>query len=122
MPAQAPMVILLRQALAVIRTRVRAGSAGTSGRSSPPINNQRLLLQLCILLKTKTHPVPPHCPYSAAPVPLDAVEVAALDDEIVVEDFTLVVNVEDVAVVGDEPPAPQTNGVGPGIVYVVKVW
>lgn len=76
-----------------------------------------------------THPVPPHCPYSAAPVPLDAVEVAALDDEVVVEDFTLVVKVvdvafavEDVAVVGEEPPAPQTNGVGPGIVYVVNVW
>jgi hypothetical protein len=62
-------------------------------------------------------------------VPLDAVEVAAFVDEVVVEeDFTLVANVvelafvtEDAADVGDEPPAPQTNGVGPGISYVVRV-
>jgi len=76
------------------------------------------------------------------------VEVAALEDEIVVEDFTLVASVVDVifavedvvftvedvvfivedvlfaledTVAGEEPPAPHTNGVGPGIVYVVKV-
>lgn len=68
------------------------------------------------------HVNPPHCPYKAEPVPLLAVEVAALLDEVVVEDFTLVVNVvdvgfavEDVAVVGEDPPVPQVNGVGPGI-------
>jgi hypothetical protein len=79
--------------------------------------------------KSDTHPVPPHCPYKAAPVPLVAVEVAALDDEVVLEDFTLVANVvevvfvvEEVVLVREEPPAPQTNGVGPGIVYVVNVW
>jgi hypothetical protein len=88
-------------------------------------------LKAILVHRMNAHPVPPHCPYNAAPVPLDAVEVAALDDEVmvVVEDFTLVAKVvevafavEDVAVVGDEPPAPQTKGVGPGIVYVVKVW
>ena len=75
--------------------------------------------------KTDTHPVPPHCPYNGEPVPVDAVDVAC--EEVVVEDVTLVVKVvglacevDDAAEV-DEPPAPQKNGVGPGISYVVSV-
>ena len=92
------------------------------------------------MASSDAYPVPPHCPYNGEPVPLVAVEVATVDIEVVVEDFRLVVSVveiafdvkavdvafvdeaEDEAVVGLEPPAPQTNGVGPGIVYVVKVW
>ena len=78
--------------------------------------------------KVSTYVSPPHCPYNAEPVPLEVVEVAALIDEVVEEDFTVVIVVEttfevdDAAVVGEEPPAPQVNGVGPGITYVVSVW
>jgi hypothetical protein len=71
----------------------------------------------------KTHVCPPHCPYNAAPVPLEAVEVAALLEEVMEEDFTVdrvvdeafVVEEADFVVVDEAPPAPQTNGVGPGI-------
>jgi hypothetical protein len=79
--------------------------------------------------KVSTHVSPPHWPYNAEPVPLEAVEVAALVDDVVDDDLTVVivvdtgfVVVDEAAVVGEEPPAPQVKGVGPGITYVVRVW
>ena len=71
--------------------------------------------------RVSTYVNPPHCPYNAEPIPLEAVEVAAFVDEVVDEDLTVVIVVEtafevdDAAVVGEEPPAAQVNGVGPGI-------
>lgn len=80
------------------------------------------------------HPVPPHCPYNGAPAEL---LVAAFDDVVVltfaevevdieaalevVLDLTLVANVDAGAVeLGCVPP--QTNGVGPGMWYVLRLW
>jgi hypothetical protein len=44
--------------------------------------------------RVRTYVCPPHCPYNAEPVPLEAVEVAALVDEVVDEGFTVVIVVE----------------------------